>query len=69
MLIQYSTNSQYHILQIFNLNLLESFHDYLPYLFCTSKQHFYFILFSFGIYLQKYKKNIYIYIIDYIFFQ
>lgn len=56
MLIQYSTNSQNHILQIFNLNLLESFHDYLPVtLYIEATFLFYFI------YLHKYKK-IYIYI-------
>lgn len=63
MLIQYSTNSQNHILQIFNLNLLESFHDYLPVtLYIEATFLFYFI------YLHKYK-NIYIYKIDYIFSQ
>lgn len=62
MLIQYSTNSQNHILQIFNLNLLESFHDYLPVtLYIEATFLFYFI------YLHKYKK-IYIYIKSIIFF-
>lgn len=35
----FNHDSQNYILQIFNLNLLVSFYDYLPFTLLTSKQH------------------------------